>query len=141
MKMQAKDVLGVCLLCLSVVGFSARAQVCVSPVKPRTADRGLTLPSPGQPDYGKVPGQQYSVQIDNGPRMPVSADVGTEVSVQASGEQHIFRVYRDEVQVSSFRLWLAAGGDKRCVIFRPLYETWSIKAVADVKTCGCRVGA
>lgn len=55
-----------------------------------------------------------------------------------SRKKHILRVHRDGKVVHSFRLDPFVGAKVKCVVFRPLYEAWSLIQVDDISGCGCK---
>ena len=121
----------------SLFTCSAHGQVCVSSVNISNGDRGLILPSPSHPDFGKMIGRQYFVQIDDGPLVAVSKSAGTMMQISDRRKRHLFRVFRDGRAVQSFVFSLSSASDRKCVNFRTLYETWSIESVSSFKDCGC----
>ncbi|WP_157499169.1 hypothetical protein [Lysobacter sp. Root604] len=121
----------------AVAAASAR-RVCVSPVKVKSVDRGLVLSPPGSPDFGRYPGKEHLVQIDNGSKIAVQEQVGTLLSVESGRKIHFFKVYRDKKIIHSFRFSFSRASAK-CIVFNPAHESWSITDIADVSKCGCKL--
>lgn len=127
-----------CMLVVSSVTASQHPRLCVSPFEIRAGDRGLLLPPPGDPGYGVLPGKDYLIQVDDGPRTVVGKGVAAELAVDSRKKRHLLRVHRDGKVVHSFRLDPFVGAKVKCVVFHPLYETWSLIQVDKMADCGCK---
>jgi hypothetical protein len=109
--------------------------VCVTPVpKPTAGGKSLSNPSDGN----KV--RSYSVQIGNKPIVTPEAGKSVAVDRLSLGQQHLVKIMGDGRPVTSFRFRFETYKSERlCLVFSPLYETWSMRAAASGGPgCTCR---
>jgi hypothetical protein len=116
-------------------GSTKVGTVCIAPVpKPTAGGKSLSNPSGGN----KV--QIYSVQIGNKPAVKLEAEKSVAVDPLSLGQQHLVKIEGDGRPVTSFRFRFETYKSKRlCLVFSPLYETWSMRAAASGGPgCVCR---
>lgn len=131
-------IMAIAVLAISTGGIAARqgnGSVCVAPVeKPTTGDKSLANPSGGNHV------QIYAIQIDERPAVEVSSEHGIEVGGLSLETKHLIKIIGDGKSLTSFRFRFADyGSHDLCLLFKPLYETWSLTpAKGHGKRCSCR---
>jgi len=111
--------------------------LCVGPVVRRLGDRGVYVPPPGDPRFGKARvDRPFVFQIDDGAKLNPSAEHSIPVEVQDRSKRHLFSVYEGDEKTSSFKFDFRITA-VQCITFDPFYETWHMTAGKSLAKCGC----
>ena len=121
--------------------YSDSKKLCISPVKEKDGDKGIVLPPPGDPEFGKAKKFDYYVQINNAEKIKPASDSSTLFNNLSEENEHVVKIYLGTKLRESFKFSFSQfEEDELCLYFNNFYETWSLYSKEQGKShCRCSV--